>query len=303
MNYFEHHIGDYDADTAHLSWLEDMAYTRLMRLYYRKEAPIPADVSDACRLIRAVTKEQKQAVESVLKEFFTPGLDGWRQKRCDADVARYQAKAERNREVGKLGGRPRNVGTQTKPPGLFVGTQEEPKPNPLQSPDTKHQAPEPSTKEQDTDAIASAASAKPPRAGRKCPGSFALTPELLEFAGKFPTVDCQAETEKLRDHTFKNAISDWPGAWRNWIRRAADGAQQTRASPMSFAERDELAAIARVHEMTGGLVSAKPFTPRRPDALQEVFDARTAARKMDHVAVRPDASALRLGLVEQVERG
>lgn len=159
-------------------------------------------------------------------------------------------------------------------------------------------------KEQKTTAvIASAASAKPPRAVRKCPESFFLTAELLEFAAKFPAVDCQAETEKLRDHTFKNAISDWPGAWRNWIRRAAENAHQARASPMSFAERDELAAIARVHEMTGGLVSAKPFTPRRPDALQEVFDARTAARKMDHVAVRSDASPLRLGLVEQVERG
>ena len=41
MNYYRHHIGDYDANTAHLTWLEDMAYTRLMRLYYRREQPIP----------------------------------------------------------------------------------------------------------------------------------------------------------------------------------------------------------------------------------------------------------------------
>ena len=31
MNYYEHHIGDYDADISHLSWAEDMAYTRLIR--------------------------------------------------------------------------------------------------------------------------------------------------------------------------------------------------------------------------------------------------------------------------------
>lgn len=139
MNYYEHHIGDYDADTAHLSWIEDMAYTRLLRLYYRKEAPIPAAVPDACRLVRALTKEHKQAVESVLLEFFTLADDGWHQTRCDGEVTRYQAKAERNREVGKLGGRPRKVETQKEPPGLFVGSQPEPKQNPLQSPDTRHQ--------------------------------------------------------------------------------------------------------------------------------------------------------------------
>ena len=89
MNYYEHHIGDYDADTAHLSWLEDLAYTRLIRLYYRKELPIPADVADAARLIRAQTKEQRQAVESVLREFFVLRDDGWHQKRCDSDLARF----------------------------------------------------------------------------------------------------------------------------------------------------------------------------------------------------------------------
>lgn len=89
MNYYEHHIGDYDADTAHLSWAEDMAYTRLMRLYYRREAPIPVAVADACRLIRAITREQRAAVESVLKEFFELAADGWHQKRCDDEIARY----------------------------------------------------------------------------------------------------------------------------------------------------------------------------------------------------------------------
>ena len=76
----------------------------------------------------------------------------------------------------------------------------------------------------ETDAIASAASAKPPRAAKKCPATFDLTAELLEFAARFPAVDCQAETAKLRDHTFKNPISDWPGAWRNRIRRASESA-------------------------------------------------------------------------------
>lgn len=134
MNYYEHHIGDYDADTAHLSWLEDMAFTRLLRLYYRKERPIAADLAEACRLVRASTKEQRAAVESVLREFFKLESDGWHQKRCDVDVARYQKKAEHNREVGKLGGRPRKNVTQEEPANNPVGLIREPTKNPPQSP-------------------------------------------------------------------------------------------------------------------------------------------------------------------------
>lgn len=92
MNYYEHHIRDYDADTAHLSWLEDMAYTRLLRLYYRKEAPIPADIAQACRLVRAHTKAERRAVETVLREFFELRDDGWRHGRCDEEIAAFHEK-------------------------------------------------------------------------------------------------------------------------------------------------------------------------------------------------------------------
>lgn len=167
MNYYEHHIRDYDADTAHLSWLEDMAYTRLLRLYYRKEAPIPADIAQACRLVRAHTKAERRAVEAVLHEFFELRDGGWRHGRCDEEITAYQARAERSRAIGRLGGRPRKDGddgasthdsgnpqpaaqepTQNpagftekpmkNPPG-FLG---EPGKNPHQTPDTRHQTPE-----------------------------------------------------------------------------------------------------------------------------------------------------------------
>lgn len=68
----------------------------------------------------------------------------------------------------------------------------------------------------------------------------------------------------------KDAIkADWFATWRRWCRKAQES---VRAPPMSFRERDAAIAAARVHEMTGGLVSAKP-PGHRADALQEVFDA------------------------------
>ena len=142
MNYYEHHLGDYDANTSHLTWAEDMAYTRLIRLYYRKEVPITGDMAQACRLVRAGTDEEKRAVESVLNEFFELSVTGWHQKRCDFEIARYQKKVEHNRSVGILGGRPRKQITQTEPNDNPVGLIREPKPNPLQTPVSSLQSPD-----------------------------------------------------------------------------------------------------------------------------------------------------------------
>lgn len=91
MNYYEHHLRDYDAATAHLSWDEDLAYTRLLRWYYRKEKPIPADVKEACRQVRAASKVQRDAVQAVLREFFELREDGWHEDTCDEAIAAFQA--------------------------------------------------------------------------------------------------------------------------------------------------------------------------------------------------------------------
>jgi uncharacterized protein YdaU (DUF1376 family) len=101
MNYYEHHIGDYAEATAHLTFIEDATYSRLIRKYYATEKPIPVDVKQVQRLINARSKEEKNAVVSVLNEFFTLTDDGWRQERCDHEIARFkdkQLKARRSAE-------------------------------------------------------------------------------------------------------------------------------------------------------------------------------------------------------------
>lgn len=130
MNYFKHHIGDYDSATSHLSMLEDCAYRRLISLYYRKEQPIPLDMAKACRLVRAASEHERDAVVTVLREFFSETPDGWRHARCDKEIAEAAEIAERNRNNGKNGGRPRlsgnSDGTHEKPSGLFLGSHEKP---------------------------------------------------------------------------------------------------------------------------------------------------------------------------------
>ena len=76
-----------------------MAYTRLLRAYYRREKPITED--EKYRLARAVTKAQKVAVDSVLREFFFLEADGWHNRRADQEILTYQAQASTNRRIAR----------------------------------------------------------------------------------------------------------------------------------------------------------------------------------------------------------
>lgn len=93
MNWFEHHINDYDEATSHLSSREDGIYHRLIRKYYAKEKPLPANVAKLQRWCRCRDDEDRQAVVEVLEEFFELREDGYHQKTCDEVLAAYHAGA------------------------------------------------------------------------------------------------------------------------------------------------------------------------------------------------------------------
>ena len=135
MNFYPRHIGDYLKDTAHLSLLEHGVYGRLLDVYYTREVGI--EEADAARLVGARSKEERTALGQVLGEFFVLQAGVWTHRRCDAEIERFHKKAEHNREVGKLGGRPRKSETQPEPknnPVGFLGAgNQKPNPNPPSS--------------------------------------------------------------------------------------------------------------------------------------------------------------------------
>ena len=88
MNFYKRHVGDYLRDTAHLSLLEHGIYTRLLDVYYTRECAIPED--QAARLIGARSKDEREAVERVLEEFFTLQSHGWVQSRCEREIEAHQ---------------------------------------------------------------------------------------------------------------------------------------------------------------------------------------------------------------------
>ena len=104
MHYYQFNIGDYKAATAHLSNEEDLAYRRLLDMYYDSETKIPLDTQWVARRIRI----EAAVVRDVLNDMFVRHEDGWFHARCEDVIVAYHAMAEKNRANGRLGGRKKN---------------------------------------------------------------------------------------------------------------------------------------------------------------------------------------------------
>jgi hypothetical protein len=121
MHYYQFNIGDYIKNTLHLSVMEDIAYRRLLDLYYDSEQPIPTDIPKVSRRLRM----DCDVVQSVLDEFFELTEDGYRNHRADLEILDYQEYLAKQKANGLKGGRPKK--TQLKPTDNPSQTQNNPK--------------------------------------------------------------------------------------------------------------------------------------------------------------------------------
>ena len=96
MNYYPFHIGDYISHTSHLTDAEDLAYRRMIDLYYQSEQPF-IDVEYVARRV----KSTPEIVSVLLSDFFVKTEDGWRNKRADEEIEKYHAKADSARNANK----------------------------------------------------------------------------------------------------------------------------------------------------------------------------------------------------------
>lgn len=149
MNWYPHHVGDYKAATAHLSNDEDLAYRRLIEMYYDTEQPIPLDTQRVSRRLRMGS----DVVEDVLNEFFTKSENGYKHERCDYEIAEFHRKGDIARANGKKGGRRKATPViENNPAGYQPLTNSLPNANPeltkplaIQQPRTKNQQPKENT--------------------------------------------------------------------------------------------------------------------------------------------------------------
>lgn len=238
MNYYEHHLGDYAQATAHLSFVEDAAYSRLIRKYYAQEKPLPADLASTQRLVGARTKEEREAVEIVLAEFFELREDGWHNRRCDEEIARYlekQAKAKRSANARWHREPEHSDGNATAMRTHSEG-------NAHQTPDTNHQTPSSSTKKKQT--------AKPVDVSDEVWQSF-LTVRKAKKAAVTDLAILGIRREAVKAGvTLEQALTTC--CERGWASFKAEWFNKSHAPQAeSFYERDQRLKRERWEEMTG----------------------------------------------------
>jgi len=109
MNYYSHHIGDFNSATRHLSILERGVYRELLDLYYESEQPLTSDLTALARRICARSQEERDALRMVLEEFFSLSEGGYTQKRADEEIQTYRNRCEKASRAGRLSGAARSL--------------------------------------------------------------------------------------------------------------------------------------------------------------------------------------------------
>ena len=138
MNFYAFHIGDYYSHTTRLSLLEDLAFRRLIDLYYIHEKCLSLDISDVARDIGMMDNEKEVAY--ILAKFFTKTDFGYSQSRCDAEIKKYKEKQEAARAAGKASAEQRankrSAGVDEKATDVevFEGNVQPPVPVPVPNP-------------------------------------------------------------------------------------------------------------------------------------------------------------------------
>ena len=91
MNFYPHHIKDFNNSTRHLTRVERSVYRDAIELYYDTESPLIDDIDKLSRRLLATSDEEKTALKDILNEFFELTEDGYYHDRCDKEIAKYRA--------------------------------------------------------------------------------------------------------------------------------------------------------------------------------------------------------------------
>ncbi len=278
MNYYERHLGDYAKDTAHLTMIEHGAYTLLLDRYYAAEGPIPHD--QVYRYAHARSREEKQAVDAVVSEFFKR-VDGMLfNKRAAIEIAKKESKTKAAQTNGRNGGRPKKHspgyenGTQQKPSGLHTGYENGTQQKAHQTPDTSNQTPVTSNQE-DNDTN----SQLPTRAGAVCVvvksiGISSVNPQhpkLLELLDEGTTVQEFEDAARIAVAAGKG-FSYTLGIVKN-AREDAKRSPTQRPGIESFRERDDRLAAERIAEFMPGIAAKKYQQANVIDITPQSFGA------------------------------
>jgi uncharacterized protein YdaU (DUF1376 family) len=107
MHYYQFNIGDYASHTSRLKPIEDLAYRRMLDLYYLNEQPLNLCLLDVAREIGLT--DYLDEVTYVLDKFFIKNEFGFSQKRIDLEIKKYKLNHKSKIKAGKASAKARQV--------------------------------------------------------------------------------------------------------------------------------------------------------------------------------------------------
>jgi uncharacterized protein YdaU (DUF1376 family) len=200
MHYYKFNIADYRKDTGHLSTIEHGIYRQLIDWYYLDEQPIPEETQVVIRRLR-LGSDEVIFLQNVLSDFFVLGKTGYTHKRIEVEIVDYHEQVEKNKNKGKLGGRPKK--TQV----VISGLPDESQNNPNQEPLTNNHKP-----------------IKDNKRGSRLAKDLIFPEEWFLFCKQErPDLEPLMTFNKFQDYWISQAGQkgvklDWFATWRNWVR-------------------------------------------------------------------------------------
>jgi uncharacterized protein YdaU (DUF1376 family) len=199
MHYYKFNIADYRKDTGHLSTIEHGIYRQLIDWYYLDEKPIPTETHVVFRRLRLGSDIEFESLQNVLSDFFVEEKTGYVHKRIEVEIKDYHGQAEKNKNNGKLGGRPKK--TQS----VISGFPNESQINPNQEPITINHKPKEKTQR-----------------GSRLANDFQFPLEWETFCKQTrPDLNPEKTFDQFKDYwvsSLKGTKLDWFATWRNWVR-------------------------------------------------------------------------------------
>lgn len=240
---------DFDADTGHLTFAEDGAYNRLLRLSWKcAGAKMPDDMDWIHRRARAVSVEEKALVASVISEFFTRSGGKIFSARLAKEWQKSSLAHSKRVLSGSAGGKAKALKLKEVLPSNAIAMLYQPEPEP--EPDIKEIEPIGSIKK------------IPVRKSRKpevpIPADWVLNDRNIKDAieRNFSAQEIDHEADQFRNsHTAKGSLfRDWDAAWRTWLgnaRKFAGRSMAGKAASGGYGQGGSIASIAARRRATG----------------------------------------------------
>ena len=215
LPYFPMYPDDFEADTAHLSLLEDGAYNRLLRLCWRSPGcSVPNDEAWIMRRMRVTDPAEMDAVRAVLAEYFTVEKGRYTNKRLSREWREAHDAHEKRKMAGSKGGKAKALKLNNSEPSNAQAMLKQCSSNQNQNQNQNHK--------EKTPPIGGAK-----KTGSRLPEDWTLPTDWRVWAVSegMMEIDVQREAAKFRDYWIaksgKDASKrDWQATWRNWIRKA-----------------------------------------------------------------------------------